>query len=289
MVSAAGAVKATRLTDRKPETPATLSAPARVQVNGQIPVTWNGQNRPGDSITITQVDAFANASSSRAFASFGNPATLVAPDKPGTYVIRYVSGRTIRVLGERRITVYDYKATVAGPGSVEIGKTFAVRWTGPANKGDYIIVARKDGGRFAYGSSAAADGDRTVKLSAALVPGTYEIRYMVNHPRRRILARQSLIVTDAAVTLSAPKTVRAGGNIVVRWTGPRLRAGLIGFAPVKSPDRSYVFGSYKGSVNAAQPLTLRAPKKAGVYEIRYRLRNGLKHRVLARVQVTVTD
>jgi len=288
MVSAAGAIRAARLAEPVKEQPATLKAPASLQVNTAFQVHWKGQNKKGDHVTITREGTFDNAFYSRAFVTSGNPVTLKSPDRPGNYVIRYVSGRTIKVLGEVKIAIFDYTARLTAPDSVEIGEAFKVEWTGPAKKGDYIIIVKKGAGRFAYGSRVVAKDGKVANLSAPMAAGDYEIRYMVNKPKRRVLFSRPITVRDATVTLAAAATVKAGDTIEIKWTGPRLAGGLIGFAQEGSSDRAYIFGSYEDVGKAARPLSLRAPKKPGVYEIRYRLRWGLNHRVMARIRVVVT-
>lgn len=83
---------------RKPNV--ALQAPAAVKVGQSFSVTWTGPNGRFDDLRIGLPTADGEqALRSAMLAGAGKPVTLLAPDKPGTYMLRYWSAKNRTVLG----------------------------------------------------------------------------------------------------------------------------------------------------------------------------------------------
>ena len=96
------------------------------------------------------------------------------------------------------------------------------------------------------------------------MPGTYEIRYIVNQDRE-IIAARTIEVTDVVATLVAPQNAIAGESVEVTWTGPDYQGDFIAIA---EPDdaRGYINYTY---TRDGETLDLVMPTEPGTYEIRY--------------------
>ena len=109
------------------------------------------------------------------------------------------------VLARQPITITRAPATVDAPAQVKIGEDFDVTWTGPAYKGDRIIVAPADvadskmwGWGTRYGVAVPpreTDSSGTVANYEFTEPGTYEARY-VTGLQHQVLARDTFTVVE---------------------------------------------------------------------------------------------
>lgn len=84
-------------------------------------------------------------------------------------------------------------------------------------------------------------------------------------------------------TLTAPASVPAGSGFAVEWTGPDNEGDYLTIIAKEADDTLY--GNYAYTRNGS-PLTLTAPVKPGMYEVRYRMGGGGRD-VLGRVDVEV--
>ncbi|HSN73404.1 MAG TPA: hypothetical protein VLT59_17945, partial [Steroidobacteraceae bacterium] len=123
----------------------------------------------------------------------GNPATLIVPDAPGTYEVRYVQSQSRSVLARQAITVTAVSATLEAPDQAPSGSEIAVRWTGPANENDYIAIADPDAPGGKQHRHAYPRNGNPATLIVPDAPGTYEVRY-VQSQSRSVLARRPLTV-----------------------------------------------------------------------------------------------
>ncbi|WP_167682654.1 vWA domain-containing protein [Parasedimentitalea denitrificans] len=84
------------------EVSATLSAPASTSVGDKIEVTWTGPDYRGDLIAIGEP---GENYTTYAYTKKGSPLTVAAPNKPGSYEIRYVMSADRRILAVTPLTV----------------------------------------------------------------------------------------------------------------------------------------------------------------------------------------
>ncbi|MEO8180485.1 MAG: VWA domain-containing protein [Deltaproteobacteria bacterium] len=265
---------------------ATVQGPASAAAGARISVSWTGPNNRYDRIGIVKVGT-PDRSPAGDFSGpvTGNPPPqLVAPEEPGDYEIRYVTGKLHAALARAPLHVEGTSASVEGPGTAISGARISLNWTGPDNQGDRIGIVkagtpdRSPAGDF----SAPTAGNHPLQLVAPEAAGDYEIRYVTGQ-RHTTLARAPLIVTRAEATLKGPGAVAAGSYFKVDWRGPGNRYDHITVAPKGSREDQWKATSY---LDAHGPATLHAPLEAGDYELRYQ--TGQTQATLARDSLQIT-
>jgi hypothetical protein len=172
--------------------------------------------------------------------------------------------------------------TLQAPDSAVVGAPLEVRWEGGGPQ-DFITIVAPDAPEGRYEAYQYAR-QSPVTLTVPPAPGRYEIRYLAAAAPYPTLARRSLNVTDASVTLKAPASVAAGADIAIEWNGPDHPRDFITVVPVGTPEGQYGVYTYteKGS-----PLTVRAPDATGDYEIRYLMGSG-RYRSLGSIPIAIT-
>lgn len=208
---------------------------------------------------------------------------------------RYFNARDARELGGALQGAIDAstepppppaEATIAFDLPVVITQSVPVRWTGPADRGDFIALARpqqKDDEYVVYSRML----DTQVKAGAAVInapaqAGQYEVRY-VNPRRNTVLARSPVTVADVQASIDAPSTAAPGTRIKVVARGPFAPAHWVGFAPVGSAPNSYLH--YARLSGAVSELELMVPAEPGAYELRFVLNED--DRILVSRPITV--
>lgn len=266
-------------------TSATLDAPASAPAGSRIKVAWTGPNNDGDFVTVVPPDA-PKGQYTQYFTPKGlNPddATLVLPNRPGTYEIRYVVGGSNETLAKRTITATAVQATLDVPAAAPAGARLLVKWTGPNNEGDFVTVVRPDADRGEYLNYFNPKGldPEDAKLVLPARPGDYELRY-VTGGEPRILARARIKIEPFTITIDAPQSVRAGREFEFKWTGPKLPENV--FTMVK-PDAEPEVTEVTLNADGEDELRMTAPEQPGTYELRYVV-PALK-RVVAKKTITV--
>jgi Ca-activated chloride channel family protein len=261
---------------------ATVDGPAKVGAGSAFGVKWTGPNNRGDYVTIVPEGAGNRQYLSYAYSSRGSPARISAPDQPGVYEIRYVTGQTRTVLASAKISVLKADVTLKAPSSAAAGSQLKVDWTGPNNKADYITIVLPDAPDGKYLSYAYTKNDSPARIQAPDQPGKYEVRYITGQTNK-VLARTKIDITPVTATLDFPSSVPAGSLIKVKWTGPNNKKDYITIVEAGAPDSKYLSYSYtsKGS-----PATIRAAAQHGKYEIRYIMNQS--RTALVRKEITLT-
>lgn len=207
---------------------------------------------------------------------------------------RYLNARDARSLGAAlgalatattKPALPPAQATVKGPAGAAISSAIEVAWTGPADDGDYVAIARVEAsGAVEQDFARVGPGTPAVQLITPARPGAHVLRYI--SPRREpdVLAEQPITITDATATLEAPATAMATSPVTVVATGPMLDRHWIGFAPKGSEPGAYL--DYERPTGTRSEVVLSAPSEPGEYEIRYVLNES--ERVLASRPITIT-
>ncbi len=180
-------------------------------------------------------------------------------------------------------------ATVSANGALAITSEIEIRWTGPADRGDYVAfapVGSKDGAYLDYeivGKKDASAKAGEVMLDAPAQAGAVELRYVSPIRTPSVLARVELQVADAAASIEAPDSVVAGSTLKITARGPAGKSHWVGFAPKGSPITAYL--SYGRPTAAVSELELTTPAEPGEYEIRYVLNE--RDRIIASRPISV--
>ncbi len=263
----------------------------QVDAGAKFSVAWNGPDRKSDFITVTSPDAPARGYTSYAYTSNGNPAKLTAPILAGDYEVRYVLGNPRKVLARAPLKIIPASASVKGPDIAQSGSTEMIVWTGPSTQSDFITVTALGAKPSAY-----MDYFYTVNMSSPralrmpLEPGDYEIRYVFvgkensGGDTHRVIARQNIVIEQVAADISGPKTANVGGEVEIKWQGPKAQSG--DFITVTRPDaRSRKYTDYAYTKNG-NPAKISMPVQPGDYELRFVQNNS---KVIARQPISVTD
>lgn len=96
-------IAAQRVTATEPHV--TLEAPAEVAPGGDIVVHWTATPGLDDFVTVVPVGTEEGNWGAWADVSDGDPAHVTAPEEPGQYEVRYLTGRSYRTLARLPITV----------------------------------------------------------------------------------------------------------------------------------------------------------------------------------------
>jgi len=154
-----------------------VTAPATVGVGANFKVSWKGPNNPRDFITVVKVGTPERQYQAYAYTNTGNPVQLRAPEQPGEYEVRYLTGQSYLTIASTKLTVGAASASVKGPESAVAGSLFDVGWTGPNNQRDFINIVPKGAREGESGSWAYTEHGNPAKLRAPIQPGEYELRY----------------------------------------------------------------------------------------------------------------
>jgi len=186
---------------------AAIDAPGRVAAGAPITFTWRGPGNAQDFITVVPATAPDKAYDAYVYAQSGSPAQLLAPESPGQYELRYLTGQSYATLARRPIEVRAVTASVSGPPSAEAMSVVNVRWEGPGNPQDYVIIQPVGAPATASGPYAYTHRGTELRITAPKEPGEYEYRYLTGQTQTP-LASQRLTVTPRR----APGMLRVVGG-----------------------------------------------------------------------------
>ncbi|TNF18881.1 MAG: VWA domain-containing protein [Rhodobacteraceae bacterium] len=260
------------------EVTASLEAEGTALAGSLLPVAWEGPDYPNDYISVARPGD--SGYESYAYTRKGTPGEVRMPTVPGSYELRYVMNQDNRVLATLPVEVTEISATLEAPAQAAAGQQVEVAWTGPDYANDYISVARP--GDKGYEGYTYTRKGAPLTVTMPLVPGSYELRYVMNQDTT-ILASQPIEVVDVQATLEIPETARAGAGIVVQWDGPGYANDFISIA--RPGDARYDAYTYTRQGN---PLLLTTPPVPGVYEVRY-VASSNGQSILARREITLTE
>ena len=251
---------------------ASLQAPASADVAAEFEVTWQGPAYKVDYISIARPDQRPSSHVNYTYTREGNPLKLRAPSDPGTYEVRYILGRGRKLLAKTTIGIKAVGAAVQAPDSADVATEFDVTWQGPANKSDYISIARPDQRPSSHVNYTYTREGSSLKLRAPSDPGTYEVRYILGRGRR-LLAKTTIEIKAVSASVQAPDSADVATEFEVTWQGPANKEDYISIARPDQRPGSHVNYTYTRKGN---PLKLRAPSDPGTYEVRYILGRGRK-------------
>ena len=278
-----------------------VSVPETVPAGSTIQVEWTGPANERDYIDIVPADHKRIGGELTYFytksSQDSEPDELKAPTKAGEYFVRYIlqgSGAS-SVLVKQPFTVIAAEGSVSLSESVQAGALVQIEWTGPANERDYIDIVPADhkriGGELTYFYTKDSEKDEPDTLKAPAKAGEYHARYILRGSGPdSVLAKHAFTVTQPEGSVSVPASVIAESMIQIEWSGPANHDDYIDIVPI---DHKRIGGEltyfYVRTSEEDEPDQLKAPKKAGEYQVRYILSGSGKGVVLAKQPFTVTD
>ena len=260
---------------------AEVDAPDSVIAGAKFEVNWKGPNNEFDALRIFDKDgkemhSFAMLKTKE----FISPVSLIAPIKLGEYEVRY-SSLSNKTFAKDSIKVTKAIATVSVQNEIEAGSPLSVNWTGPRNKNDRLRIIDGKGKMLNnYKFVQNKNVPNTVIMNAPDEPGQYIVAY--HGSSKKILAQADLTVKPVTAMVTGPSTVKINAEYKVEWYGPNNKKDSIYTYTAAGKDaRRFKF---LGKKNSTSPITFKAPKKAGKYELRYQTKTK---KVLATHQFTV--
>lgn len=242
---------------------------------------WIGLFREGDPNTSEAWWAYTGGAPS-------GTVSMRAPYVPGRYQLRYLlnNGRAdVKRSGIITVSLPAASSFTLEPSITEVvaGAPLSVNWTAPSTSAvwDWIGLFRvgnpnvgETWWNYTYGLQAGS-----ANLSAPLVPGQYEFRYLLDNGRLDVKRSVPITVTaptsDMYSLTPSATSAGAGGALSISWTAPVGSSYFdwVGLFRVGDPNTgerwySYTQGSTSGTLNLTAPLT------PGQYEFRYFQNNG---------------
>ncbi len=263
-------------------TSAKVAGPNQVRAGTRFSVSWEGPDNQQDFITLVKRDAAPKSYAKYRYTNTGNPVKLKAPDEPGDYQVRYLTGGRHYTLASYDLTVTATNADLEAPDEAMAGAMIEIHWKGPNNQQDFVSVVKQGAREGAYDTYSYTHRGNPVVLAMPERPGDYELRYITGESHLT-LASRPIHILPASASLQAPESIELGQVVPVSWQGP-------------GNDQDYLIIVARGSehnrdgpyayVRRGKHLRIASPPESGEYEVRY-VTGGLK-RTLASVNLQVT-
>jgi Ca-activated chloride channel family protein len=242
-----------------------IEAPARALPSTVIFAKWSGDAAPEDLLTLVPESAPPERlGTSRISAEEGSLVALDVPEERCVYEVRYLDGRSHRILGSAPIEVSAPMAGLLAEPDVPAGRPFDLRWWGPAGANDMITIARPDAPDPEYLVWSPTSEISPTRFNAPSDAGEYEVRYVTS--TGAVLARRPLAVTAVEARLNAPASIRVGARLRVSWVGPDNPGDFIAVVRKGQPLARAVDFVY---VTAGSPTTVAVPFRPGPVEVHY--------------------
>lgn len=260
---------------------ATLEGPATVVMGSTFEVKWTGPDNGGDYIAIVPKGADDRVYGNYAYTRRGNPLKVIALIKSGEAELRYVTGRSGKVLARAPIQITEAEITFKAAEQVVAGAKLPIEWTGPNHHGDRVAIVMKGAEEPAAGNYEYTVRGNPAAVTAPMTLGAAEIQYIAGQGSK-VLATQPVTVIEAQVSLTAPDTAVAGAGVPVEWTGPNNHVDRIAIVSKGANGKEVV--NYEYTVRG-NPVKVAATMIVGPAEIRYIAGQGGK--VLATRALTI--
>lgn len=168
---------------------ARVEAPAEVGAGSRFRVFWTGPNRALDFLTLVEAGAPERAYTETAYTRAGTPLTLTAPEQPGAYEIRYLSGQSYRPLASARVRVTARRATLDAPETAEARMLLQIGWEGPGAAEDRIAIVPAGSPEGTAATHVFTKWGNPARIEAPHEPGEYEIRYLAGRAGQTTASR----------------------------------------------------------------------------------------------------
>ena len=265
----------------------TVNAPDSALTGSAFDASWTGTVHNRDYVTIVPMGADEGATGDY-FRVGGRDGTnsLKAPAETGLYEVRYVLNEGKRTMASQPIEVTEPEVTVNAPDSALTGSAFDVSWTGTVHNRDYVTIVPMGADEGATGDYFRVGGsDSTNSLKAPAETGLYEVRYVLNEGKR-VMANETIEITEPEITVNASSKVRASDTIRVEWTGTVHPRDYVTIVPMGADND--VSGDYF-RVGDKNQHDIQAPETKGLYEMRYVLNEGKRVMATTKVEVLAAD
>ncbi len=172
---------------------ASLEAAEKVTAGARFDVQWTGPDNQKDFITIVANGAEDRSYGNYSYTKKGSPLQLQAPDQPGDYEIRYLTGQNRLSLANRPIKVEAAEAHLQLPDKVKAGDGFKVHWEGPNHHRDLITIVPENADEGERGKVVYTKQGNPLTMKAPDQPGRYEVRYLTGQTRKTLASRRVMV------------------------------------------------------------------------------------------------
>ncbi len=258
---------------------ATVDAPAQVAAGAKFSVKWTGPNNERDYIAIGNA---ARAYFGYEYTKAGSPLSLMAPDDPGQYEVRYFLGAGDVIIGKRPIVVGSVTASVTAPSTAAAGSKIKITWQGPNNPLDFVTIVKAGAPDKTYAAYEYSSKGSPVEMRAPDAAGEYEVRYLTGQTYAT-LGSAKMTVTSVTASIKGPVQAVAGSTFSVNWQGPNNERDYVTIVKKGAREGDYANYEYTARGN---PVKVLAPVEPGEYELRYSM--GASYATLARAPITIT-
>ncbi|MEM9302768.1 MAG: VWA domain-containing protein [Pseudomonadota bacterium] len=179
-------------------TNATLDFPSPVMAGAPVSITWAGPGNELDYLTIVAPDTPEGTWDEYVYTKVGNPVTLGAPETPGAYEVRYLTGQSDATLAAASLIVTPATAALDAPDSAAARTIIEVRWQGPGNDRDYVAIHRPEEDNQVTAPYGMVRRGPVLRIETPAEAGAYELRYITGR-ERRTLATRTLVVSPREV------------------------------------------------------------------------------------------
>ncbi len=162
-----------------------LLGPAEVPAGRPVEVRWWGPTEPQNAITIAEPDSLATEYLAWGEIEVGSPVLLQAPREPGSLEVRFVS-QSDGILASKPLSVTEVIARLTLASTVRIGGRLEVVWEGPAGPDDFLALVPAGQPLNTMLDFAYVSAGSPTSLAVPAKPGTYEVRYIAQDPRRSL-------------------------------------------------------------------------------------------------------
>jgi len=242
-----------------------LSSPDKLGAGGTMSVEWKAPNNKGDYLSIAPIGSADKEYVAYTYTTKGSPTLVRLPDQAGDYELRYISTQTDIAWDRKPITVVANTVNLETPETEIAGRELAIKWRGPANKGDYLSVAEAGSEGKRYINYRYVKAGKPAVLRMPETAGMFEVRY-ISGQEKLIWASNAIKIDKPTVSISAPDLAVAGSEVALNWQGPGNNRDYISVADAGSEAKQY--HSYKYAKPGAK-LSARMPDVAGDYVVRY--------------------
>ncbi len=259
-----------------------IMAPETATVGSNVDVSWSETLAARDIVTIVPKGAEDREVENHLRVRDATSGSLRVPAEPGLYEVRYVRDEGRTVAGRAALEAVEAEVAVTAPETAVVGSSLPVSWGNAVAGRDMVTIVPAGAKEGTVENHLRVREASEGTLRAPSKPGLYEVRYVLDEGRRT-LASAGVELTEPSIALTATETVRAKGDIEVRWDGeaPSGR-DIVTIVPAGTAEREVK--THK-RVRDHDTVTLKAPEETGLYEVRYVLDEG--RRTLARATVEV--
>lgn len=275
-----------------------LRSPGEIAAGARFEVTVEHPGLGRDFLTITAPEALDAVATTppvyiggeygaAAIANASIARTLIAPDRPGAYEVRYVATRDGReVVARQAISVTDVATSLVAPATAVAGAWVPITWRGPGNQGDVVSITPQGqpDDRQVFQSWAYARGGSggTLVLNAVTAPGKYEVRYYTASTKQ-VLARAPLEISKQSGAIKTSPKAMAGARIKLALPGVPKDAARVGIYPINNPTQASAAAEFRPG---SPQVELDVPEATGTFEVRVMTADTKKVLAVAPLELT---